>query len=120
MQFIHNSIQGCISVWQDGGVYWCNVAGANRQCTASEILDATKAQRIVAINTECRARLLARYGDAAEQVSRSLGIYGASEQQAMQAGIAATIDASNAASNAILAATTVQDVEAVTAAWPVI
>ena len=36
---------------------------------------ANKAQRIVAINTECRARLLARFGDPAEQVSRSIGVY---------------------------------------------
>jgi len=38
----------------------------------------------------------------------------------MQTGIAVTIDASNAASDAVLAAATVQAVEAVTVAWPAI
>ncbi len=42
------------------------------------------------------------------------------ERDAMQAGIAATIDASNTASDAVDAALTVQAVEAVTVSWPVI
>lgn len=84
------------------------------------ILPATKAQRIQQINAECRARLFARYGPAEEQVSRSMGIYGDAEKQAMQAGIAATIDASNYASDAVLAAADVEAVEAVTVTWPVI
>ena len=83
-------------------------------------LPAAKAGRIATINAECRARLLARYGPAEEQVSRSIGVYGATEQSAMQAGIAATIDASNTASNAVLAATDIAAVEAVTVTWPVI
>lgn len=77
-------------------------------------------QKIAAINAECRARLLARFGDPAEQVSRSLGIYGAAEKTAIQTGIAATIDASNTASDAVAAATTVAQVEAVTVTWPAI
>ena len=76
--------------------------------------------RIAAINAECRARLIARYGPAEEQVSRSIGVYGAQAQSDMQAGIAATIDASNVAQNAILAAADLAAVEAVTVTWPVI
>ena len=95
-------------------------AGGSRLATQAEILDATKAQRIANINAECRARLLARFGDAAEQVSRSLGIYGAAQKAALETGIAATVDASNAASDAVLAAATIQAVEAVTVTWPAI
>ena len=84
------------------------------------MLPAAKAQRITAINAECRARLLARFGDPAEQISRSIGIYGAAEKAALETGIAATIDASNTASNAVLAAADIAAVEAVTVAWPVI
>lgn len=83
-------------------------------------LPAAKSQRIAAINAECRSRLIARFGPAEEQVSRSIGVYGATEQSAMQAGIAATIDASNTASNAVLAATDIAAVEAVSVSWPVI
>lgn len=94
------------------------------QPTQAEIdaamLPAAKGQRIAAINAECRSRLIARFGPAEEQVSRSIGVYGATEQSAMQAGIAATIDASNTASNAVLAATDIAAVEAVSASWPVI
>jgi hypothetical protein len=38
----------------------------------------------------------------------------------METGIAATIDASNAASNVVLGSTTIEQVEAVTVTWPVI
>lgn len=95
-------------------------AGGSRLATQAEILDAAKAVRIAGINAECRSRLVARYGTAEEQVSRSLGVYGAAEREAMTVGIADTIDASNAASNAVLAAATIQGVEAVTVTWPVI
>lgn len=81
---------------------------------------AAKAARIAKINAECCARLLARYGPAEEQVSRAIGVYGATEQADMQAGIAATIDASNTASNAVLAAADIAAVEAVTVTWPAI
>lgn len=94
--------------------------GTTRLATAAEILTATQATKIEAINAEVRARLIARYGTAEEQVSRALGIYGVAEQTAMTAGIAATIDASNVAQNAILAATDTATVEAVAVTWPVI
>lgn len=96
------------------------VAGGSRAATAAEVLEAAKARRIAHINAECSARLIAKYGTAEEQVSRSLGIYGTAARDAMIAGIADTIDASNVASNAVLAATTIQDVEAVTVTWPAI
>lgn len=84
------------------------------------VLPAAKAKRIAAINAECRARLIARFGPAEEQVSRSVGVYGAAEQSALSAGIAATIDASNTAQNAILAAADIAAVEAVAVTWPAI
>ncbi len=94
--------------------------GTTRLATAAEILTATQATKIEAINAEVRALLIARYGTAEEQVSRALGIYGVAEQTAMTTGIAATIDASNVAQNAILAATDTATVEAVAVTWPVI
>lgn len=106
---------------QIDGVWW-----ASNEQAVQAIIDAydgvtpAKAAKIAAINAECRARLIARYGSAEEQVSRSLGIYGATEQAAMATGIAATIDASNTASNAALAATTIEAVEAVSVSWPAI
>lgn len=79
-----------------------------------------KANRIASINAECRARLIARFGPAEEQVSRSIGAYGAVEQAALKLGVETTLDASNVASNAILAAADLAAVEAVTVTWPVI
>ncbi len=94
--------------------------GGTREATVAEVLAAAKAVRISSINAECRARLLARYGSAEEQVSRAIGVYGATEQAAMPVGIAATIDASNTASNAIIAAADAAAVEAVSVSWPAI
>ena len=102
-------------------VSWLSAAEQPDQAAvAGAELAAVKAIRIAAINAECRTRLLARYGSAEEQVSRAIGVYGAQEQADMQAGIAATIDASNTASNAVLAAADIAAVEAVTVAWPAI
>jgi len=94
--------------------------GSSRIATGAEILSATKESKIAAINAECRSRLIARYGPPEEQVSRALGVYGQTERDAMEAGIAATIDASNTASNAVIAAADQAAVEAVTVTWPVI
>lgn len=92
--------------------------GGSRMASDAEMLPGIKGERIDAINAECRSRIIARYGTAEEQVSRSIGIYGAAEQAAMLAGIAAAIDASNEASNAVLAASDVAAVGAVTVTWP--
>lgn len=115
-----NSLPGVAGAAPNGdGTYRLDLAaGGSRQATAAEVLDAVKANRIAAINAECRARLIARYGTAEEQVSRSIGVYGATEQTALATGVAATIDASNTASNAVLAASTIEAVEAVSASWP--
>ena len=84
------------------------------------MLPSAKAKRIESINAECRARLIARFGPAEEQVSRSVGVYGAAEQSALKIGIELMVDAANAAQNAILAAADIAAVEAVTVTWPVI
>lgn len=83
-------------------------------------LGAVQAARIAAINAECRARLVARFGDALDQNSRAVGAYGAAEQAALKPGIEAMIDASNTASNAVLAAADIAAVEAVAVTWPAI
>ena len=113
-------VADCIGAADLGGSYRLDFVGSSRAATASEVLNAAKAECIASINAECRARLIARYGPAEEQVSRAIGVYGAQEQSDMQAGIAATIDASNVAQNAILAAADLAAVEAVTVTWPVI
>jgi hypothetical protein len=94
--------------------------GSSRQATVAEILAAAKAVKLDAINAECRARLITRYGSAEEQVSRSMGVYGQAEQTSMLGGIGATIDATNVARNSVIAAADIAAVEAVTVAWPVI
>lgn len=76
--------------------------------------------KIKAINEECKRRIFARFGSAEEQVSRSRGYYGAAEQAAMDTSIPAMLDAANDAQDAILAATTTAQVEAVTVTWPAI
>lgn len=115
-----DAVQGSIGAADNGdGTYRLDLAdGTSRMATVAEVLTAAKAARIDAINAECRSRLLARYGPAEEQVSRAIGVYGAQEQSDMKAGIAATIDASNTASNAVLAAADIAAVEAVAVTWP--
>lgn len=79
-----------------------------------------KALLIQAHREECRARLIAFYGDAVEQVSRASGVYGAVAQEHFTLGVQATLAASNAARDLINAAATPAEVEAVTVAWPVL
>jgi hypothetical protein len=99
---------------------------AQPQPTVAEIeaasLAAAKAARIAKDRQECRRRLVDHYGDALEQVSRAAGIYGAVARDNYEAGVQATIDASNAARDQInLQSTdTVAKVEAVIVAWPVL
>ena len=90
---------------------------AGRPTTA---LGAAQFDKIKAINEECRRRLFARFGSPEEQVSRSRGYYGTTEADAMDMGIPATLDAANVAQDAILAATSTAQVEAVTVTWPAI
>ena len=118
---LHKNVAGCVGAANIGdGTYRLDFEGSSRLATQVEVIAASKAQRITAINTECRARLLTRFGDPAEQVSRSIGVYGPAEKAALETGIAATIDASNTASDAVTAATTIEAVEAVTVTWPAI
>jgi hypothetical protein len=113
------SIPGAVGVSESLGGYRIDFAdGSSRNATAAEILEATKAARIAAINAECRARILAAW-PIEKQVSALAGVYGAAQRTAMETLIAAHIDASNTASDLVTAATTAQDVEAVTVAWPV-
>jgi hypothetical protein len=109
-----------VSVASEVGGYRVTFQASERQATAPEILAATKAVKLDAINAECKARLVARFGSAEEQVSRSMGVYGQSEQTNMLNGIGSTIDASNVARNSVIGAADIAAVGAVTVAWPVI
>jgi hypothetical protein len=77
------------------------------------------AERIDAIRSEARERIEAKYPEW-RQRSAALGLYPAAYVAQMQADIAAVIAASNAAEDAVDAATTNPAAEAVAAAWPVI
>lgn len=111
----------CVGANTDGLVYFVQFAdGSSREATPEELKAAAKRAKIAAINTECRARLVARYGDALEQNSRVLGVYGIVEREAMLTGVTSTIDATNTASDSVDAATTIANAEAVAVTWPVI
>ena len=84
---------------------------------AAAELPAAKAARIAAINTECRARILAVW-PFEKQISALAGVYGQAQHDAMEAFLYAHIDPSNTACDAVDAATTLQEVEAVTVTWP--
>lgn len=115
-----SSVPGAVSVADLAGAYRIDFADSSRAPTTAEILGVTKELRLTAINAECRARLVARFGDALDQNSRAVGAYGAAEQAALKPGIEAMIDASNTASNAVLAAADIAAVEAVAVTWPAI
>lgn len=87
-------------------------------------LDTLKAERIEADREECRRRLVEHYGDALEQGSRFAGGYGEIGAANILAGTIAARAASNVARDAILAIqdgpNAIQQLEAVTVAWPVL
>ncbi len=99
---------------------WGDDVQTLRQPNSAELLVISKMARIDAINAECRARLIARYGPPEKQVSIGIGVYGEQKMTQMKLGIEDMVDASNTASNAIIAATTLAEVEAVTVTWPTI
>jgi hypothetical protein len=80
-------------------------------------LQAVKDARIAQINAECTGRILAVW-PLEKQLSALAGIYGSAEMSAMAAWVDSHIAASNIASDAVDAATTIAAAEAVTVAWP--
>lgn len=93
------------------------------QPTLAEIeaqeLSAVRHYKVADIRTEARTRIETKYPEW-RQRSAALGVYPIEYVAQMQADIAAVIAASNTAEDAVAAATTVAEVEAVTATWPVI
>ena len=81
-------------------------------------LDTLKAERIAQINAECTQRILAVW-PLEKQISALAGIYGAGQTTAMTDWVDGHIGASNTASDAVDAATTIAQVEAVSVSWPV-
>lgn len=102
------------------GTYQVWESGDTVPATPAPTLADIKAARIEADREECRRRLVEQYGDALEQISRQVGWYGIVAQENHATGVQAAVDASNAARDAIIAATTVAQVEAVIVAWPVL
>ena len=85
---------------------------------AAAELPAAKAASIAANRAECSRRIFERY-PAGRQLSASFGLYDSANVATMVDWIAANVAVENAAADAIEAATTVAEVEAVTVAWPV-
>ena len=84
---------------------------------AAAELPAAKASTIAANRAECSRRIFERY-PTGRQLSALAGLYDSANLATMTDWIAACIAAENTAADAIEAATTVQQVEAVTVAWP--
>ncbi len=91
--------------------------GTSRNATAAEILAATKAAAIAANRAECSSRIFARY-PAGRQLSALAGLYDSANVATMTDWISDMVAAENTAADAIEAATTVQEVEAVSVSWP--
>jgi hypothetical protein len=77
-----------------------------------------KSAKITEINVDCQSRILAVW-PLGKQISALAGVYGQSEAEAMTSWVDGHIAASNAASDAVDAETTLEAVEAVAVAWPV-
>lgn len=115
------NITNCVGVSDNGdGTYRVDMAdGSSRLATSQEIFEAKKASFIAEINAEASRRIIASY-PLEKQSSANLGIYPQTYTDKMIAYIAAVIQASNDACDAVLAAVDIAVVEAVTVNWPVI
>ena len=99
------------------------VANANPAAPWPVTVGSAREAKIRQINAECERRIVERFGPWWQQINTVSGLNGSAALAAMTdqtSGINAYRAASNAAQNAILAATTIAQVEAVTVTWPVI
>ena len=78
-----------------------------------------QAGRIAEINRECTRRITTKW-PLEKQHSCALGVYPPAEAEQCADDIAAMVAASNESSDAVDAATTIDEVEAVAPVWPVI
>ncbi len=108
-------------VYEDDGLtpamVWDTALNNVRPRTESETLERSKEKSISENRAECSRRIFDRY-PAGRQLSALAGLYDSANVAAMTDWIAATIAAENTAADAIEAATTVQQVEAVSVSWP--
>lgn len=116
-------INECILQDDGSGPYIAQWNRPEPQPTQAEIdaaiLPASRAAVIERINAEASGRILAVY-PLEKQSSANLGIYPQAYTDKMIADIAAVIQASNDACDAVLAAVDIAGVDAVTVNWPVI
>jgi hypothetical protein len=112
-------IAGSVGAADEGsGIYRIDFAdGSSREATVAEILRATKNLRLILLRNEA-SRLITTKWPLWAQNNCALGVYPDATVAQCTADIAAVIAASNTAEDAIEAATTVAEVEAVTATWP--
>lgn len=109
-----------VSVWQEGATYrWESQAGVVADVPAADVLAASKTLRLFEIRKEAAAVIEADW-PTWKQNNCSLGVYPEATTAQCADDIAAVIAASNTAEDAVDAATTVAEVEAVTPSWPVI
>lgn len=115
-------IGNCVITSLDGVQTITSWTDARPQPTQAEIDDAQlpafKFTKIAANRAECERRIFARY-PAGRQLSALAGMYDTANVQAMHDWISLMIGAENAAADLIEAATTVQQVGAVSVIWPV-
>lgn len=112
-------IVACVGAADNGdGTYRLDFAdGTTRLASASEILAAEKINYLKQIRVDAASHITTKWPLWAQN-NCALGIYPEATVAQCAADIAAVIAASNAAEDAIGAATTVAEVEAVTATWP--
>lgn len=119
LEYFNISLSNGVSNNGDG-TYTVSFDGQpSRQATNEEIIQASKGYRLATIRTEAKTLIESKW-PSWRQNNCALGVYPDTVTQECADDIAAVIAASNTAEDAIDAATTVAEVEAVTATWPVI
>jgi len=113
------NITNCVGVSDNGdGTYRVDMAdGSSRQATPTEILQAAKASKLADIRAKAKELIYATFS-AESQINCADGTYSASVCAPLIAHKQAVISASNTAEDAVDAATTVNEVNAVEAVWP--
>lgn len=106
--------------WHNQAVQeWLDAGNIIQPYAKYDTLEAAKVGCIAEINHECTRRILTKW-PLEKQQACSLGVYPTATAEQCADDIAAMILASNTASDAVGAATTISEAEAVSPNWPVI
>lgn len=123
MKYLHSiSISGSSGIsWDEpSDVYTVTFDGQpSRSVTDIELLSGAKVYALASIRAEANALIESKW-PLWKQNNCAMGVYPESVSATCADDIAAVVAASNAAEDAVDAATTVAEVEAVTPVWPII